>query len=163
MGLLGSTPIDIRYTADAATTASTPRLLLPLRVRVRRPTCAEALAEVRTVVDQFRLLAERAETLGGRLQVADLAASTDKPAGNLSFQKVTKKEVLLELEFLAVVGFASVGDFWNRASVVAWALDLVQQFCLRSWSRGVEVDALRARFGIETTTAPVQGQPPLPS
>jgi hypothetical protein len=116
---------DIRYTADSAATASAASVLLPVRILVRRPTSEQALTEARQVVEQFRRLAERAEAPGGHLALGDLAASFEKHSGRLTVEQRSKKEVQLELEFLAIVTFSGTRDFWGRATVVAWATDLI--------------------------------------
>jgi hypothetical protein len=89
-----------------------------------------------------------AERPDGRITLADMAAAYEKHSGRLTIQQHSKKEVKLELEFLAVVTFPGTGpgDFWARAVFLAWATDLVHQFCLQAWPKGVEVVARRGRF-----------------
>ncbi len=137
---------DMRYTADSATTAAAASVLFPIRIIARRPNSEQALTEARQIVEEFRLLAERSHAPGGRLTLADLAATFEKHSGRLTLAQRSKKEVQLELEFLAIVSFANTDDFWGRASTLAWAADQIQAFCVRSWPKGVWVMARRGRF-----------------
>jgi hypothetical protein len=150
---MGLYPADIRYTADSAATAGAAKILLPVRVIAWRPTTEQALTEARQVVEQFRLLCDTAQHAGGQLTLGDLATSFEKHSGRLTVQQYSKKEVQLELEFLAVVGFSGPADFWGRAAVVAWGADVVQGFCLRSWPKGVKVIARRGKFLAEPPTS----------
>jgi hypothetical protein len=143
---MGLFPVDVRYTAESAVTAAAASVLLPVCVIVWRPTTEQALGEARQVVEQFRLLCEKVQRPGGSLTVGDLAASFEKHSGRLTVQQYSKKEVQLELEFLAVVGFSGPVDFWGRAAHLAWAVDVVQGFCVRSWPKRVKVVARRGRF-----------------
>ena len=139
-------PADIRYSAGSSETAAAASVVLPVRVIAWRPTAAHALAEARQVVEQFRRLCGDARHPDGDLSTGDMAATFEKHSGRLTVQQYTKKEVQLELEFLAVVGFRGPADFWGRAVVLAWAADLVQGFSLRVWPKGVKVFARRGRF-----------------
>ena len=143
---MGFSMADIRYSAGSSATASAASVLLPIRVLAWRPTAELALGEARRVVEQFRLLCERATHPGGSLTTGDLATPFEGHSGRLTVQQYSKKEVLLELEFLAVVGFSGPADFWARAAVLAWAADAVQEFCLQAWPKGVRVFARRGRF-----------------
>jgi hypothetical protein len=146
--MLGLIPPDVRYSADSSATAAAAGVLLPLRVTVHRPTGEQALAEAKQVVEQFRILTERSERPPGRIALADPAQTYENQSGHLTIHQHAKKEVKLDLDFLALVSFpgAGAGDFWARAAVLAWATDLVQQFCLQTWPKGVEVAAQLGKF-----------------
>ncbi len=136
---------DVRYNIGTPATTSSTAFVWPVRVVVRRPTCEQALAQAREVVEQFRALCDQAGPGGSRLTVADFTAEYDKTCGRLMLEQRSAKEVQLQLDFLAVCYLARSAGFWENAAAVAWSVDLVHGFTQRNWSKGVEVAALEGR------------------
>jgi len=138
---------DIRFSANSAVTAATKALILPIRVISRHPSTQEALAAAHRVVDAFGKLVSTAQTPGARLMLAESSSVTEaSQSGVLSIQQRTAKEAQVDVEFLALVIFDGPAEFWHRAQLVAWALDIVQSFSCRSWPKGVWVIPRRGRF-----------------
>jgi hypothetical protein len=137
---------DIRFKSSGSQTAQAELVVLPLSVRVNRPSGEVALGEVRRVVDQFRQAAEQLQIPGARLSIPELANMAGKHSVELTIEQVSKKEVQVAFLFAATLSFDGAGEFWDRALAIAAATDYLQAFTQRSREKDVEVDAQQGKI-----------------
>jgi hypothetical protein len=150
-------PPDVRFKASGPETAQATRVLFPLRVRVNRPSAEQALVEAKRVVEQFRQAAERAELPAGRFGLADPALAAGTQAAELVIEHLSKREVRLQLLFLAALTWPPATDFWARASAIAGVTDFLQKFSQMSREKDIEVDPERAKLSTEAEGGPGAG------
>jgi len=145
---------DIRFSADPATTATTKSLLLPVRVISRHASSQQALAAAQQVVDAFAKLAETARTAGATMTLLPAPTTPGtQPSSVLSIQQRSAKEAQVDIEFVAAVAIDAPSEFWQHAKIVAWAIDVIQAFGIRSWPKGVWVLPRRARLSAEAAAS----------
>jgi hypothetical protein len=138
--------LDVRFKATGPETAQAVRVLLPLRIRISRPTGEQALGEAKRVVEQFRQATEQAEWSGGRVILSDLATADGKQPTELIIEQASKKEVRLQLVFSAVLTLPVTTDFWARTSAIVRATDFLQKFSHLPREKEVDVEAEQARL-----------------
>src|SRR5581483_6397247 len=109
---------DIRFSATGHETGKAVRILLPLSVRISRPTGQEALLEAKRIVEHFRQAAGETEFSGARMAPSDLAASIGKQAAELTIEQDPKRGVRLRLLFSGVLTLTPGADFWARALTI---------------------------------------------
>jgi hypothetical protein len=140
---------DIRFKATGPETAQALRILLPVRIRISRPTGEQALVEARRVVEQFRQTTEQTEWSGGRVILSDMATADGKQPSELTIEQASKKEVRLQLVFSAVLTLPVTTDFWARTSAIARATDFLQKFSQMPREKDIDVEAEQAQLLVE--------------
>jgi hypothetical protein len=120
------------------------------------------MADGKKLFDLFRSTCERAVNASGQLTVTDLTFRLEKPVGRLAFSEYSKKLVQMELEFVARLEFTGPEEFWSRGAVIAWAMDVIREFCNRSWPKDTRLFARRSRFIDEASSDAEPGDVPTP-
>jgi hypothetical protein len=136
---------DIRFQADSAKTAVAEMILIPMCLQVERAAYQTALREARGVVEQFQAELPQFAAKGGTLTLGDLARPQLQKVSELTFQQQSRDEVRLRLEFFLVLNLQQ-GRFWERAEIIAQAIDFVERFCTKPRDKQTIIYMETARF-----------------
>lgn len=136
---------DIRFQADSAKTAAAEMILIPLCLQVERSAYQTALREARAVVEQLQAELPQFTAKGGTLQLGDLGRPQMQKVSELTLQQQSRDEVRLRLEFFIVLNLQQ-GRFWERAELIAQAIDFVQRFCTKPRDKQTIIYMETARF-----------------
>ncbi len=139
-------PLEIRFKADGAKTASLEPLILPLRVQVQRPNYQAAVREARKVIDELGEEVVRLSVKGATLKMGDFGQRYQQKAAELTMEEQSGNEVRLELEFFLLLTFEARERFWERAELIAQHIDFLQAFCRRPREKHVTLALEEARF-----------------
>jgi hypothetical protein len=151
-------PRDIRYKADGPKTATAETILLPLSLQVEKPTYQIAMREARNLVEQLQGELQQFAAKGGALQMGNLGKPQVQKTSELVLEQNSNEEVGLQLEFFLVLTLEP-GQFWERAELLAQAIDFVQGFCIKPRDRRITIHMQTARFLDETP----ESRPPVPT
>jgi hypothetical protein len=136
---------DIRYKADGAKTATAETVVLPMRLCLERTTHHAATREARSLVEQLQTELPQFAAKGGTLQMGDLERPQIQKTSELILEQESRDEVRLQLEFFLVLTLQQ-GQFWDRAELIAHAIDFVQRFCAKPREKHTTIQMQTARF-----------------
>jgi hypothetical protein len=138
-------PQDIRYKADGPKTATTEAIALPLWLHIEKPTHQIAMREARNVFEQLQAELRQFTAKGGVLQMGDLGKPQVQKTSELVLEQQSNEDVKLQLEFFLVLTLEP-GQFWERAELIAQAIDFVQRFCVKPRDKRIALHMQTARF-----------------
>jgi hypothetical protein len=136
---------DIRYKAEGTKTVTAESIVLPLWLCVERPTHLNATREARSLVEQLQAELPQFTAKGGSLQMGDLGRPQIQKASELVLEQESRDGVRLQLEFYLVLTLQP-GQFWERAELIAQAIDFVHRFCAKPRDKHTTIQMQTARF-----------------
>ncbi len=145
-------PQDIRYKADGPKTATAEAIALPLWLHVEKPTHQIATREARGVVEQLQAELRQFNAKGGTMQMGDLGKPQVQKTSELVLEQQSSEDVKLQLDFFIVLTLEP-GEFWDRAELIAQAIDFVQRFCVKASDKRITLRMQTARFMEESLEA----------
>lgn len=145
---------DIRYKADGTKTAKAEVIIVPLWLCIERPTYHTAICEAHNIVEQLQAELPQFTAKGGTLQMGDLGKPQVQKTSELVLEQQSRDEVKLQLEFFLVLTLQQ-GQFWERAELIALAIDFVQRFCAKPRDKRTIIQMQIARFVDESQKTPI--------
>ncbi|HZR29835.1 MAG TPA: hypothetical protein VFA71_13740 [Terriglobales bacterium] len=136
---------DIRYQADGPKTSATEAVVLPLWLQIDKPTHQIATREARSLVESLQAELQQFKAKGGILQMGDLGKPQVQKTSKLVLEQQSNEEVRLQLEFFLVLTLEP-GQFWERAELIAQAIDFIQRFCIKPRDKRILIHMQTARF-----------------
>lgn len=136
---------DIRYKADGPKTATAEAIALPLLLRVEKPTHQIAMREARNVVEQLQTELRQFALKGAALSIGSLEGPEIQKTSELVLEQQSNEDVKLQLEFFLVLTLEP-GQFWDRAELIAQAIDFVQRFCVKPRDKRIALNMQTARM-----------------
>jgi hypothetical protein len=136
---------DILYNADGTKTANAGVIVFPLWLCIEKPTHHKAICEARSIVEQMQAELLQFTANGGALNMGDLGKPQIQKTSELVLEHVSSDLVRLKLEFFLLLTVQS-GQFWDRAELIALAIDFIQRFCARTCSKYTDMEMHTARF-----------------
>lgn len=144
-------PQDIRYQADGPKTSTTEAVVLPLWLQIDKPTHQIATREARSLVEQLHAELQQFNAKGGVLQIGDLGKPQIQKTSELVLEQQSMEEVRLKLEFFLMLTLTlEPGQFWERAELIAQAIDFIQRFCIKPRDKRISIHMQTARFPDES-------------
>jgi hypothetical protein len=84
--------------------------------------------------------------------MGDLGKPQVQKTAELVLEQQSSEDVKLQLEFFIVLTLEP-GEFWDRAELIAQAIDFVQRFCVKASDKRITLRMQTARFMEESLEA----------
>jgi len=136
---------DARFQASGPRTASAQVVLLPQTLWVKRVSYQVAARDARTLAEQLAAELPQFNPRGAALTLTDLGEVRTNGTAELVMDQESRELIRLELDF-SVVLTVQHGHFWERAELIAQAIDFLQRFCAKPRDKYTSIQLRTAHF-----------------
>lgn len=136
---------DVRYQATGPRTASAQTVLLPLWLWVKRASYQIAVRDARLLAEQLAAELPQFNPKGAALFLGDFGEPQANSVAELLMDQESRELIRLEVEFCVVLTVQQ-GHFWERAELIAQAIDFLQRFCQKPRDKYTSIQARAAHF-----------------
>jgi hypothetical protein len=136
---------DVRFEATYADTVVAGYIVFPISIAVTQSNAAKALVDAKRVAESFCRSITEINIVKGYFKQCSLPEMRDDWPAKIIVCQSSKNEVKLMLGYVGLLTFQEEADFWERASAIAICIDAIQEFCLRSHGKNIEVSVEQPR------------------